>query len=131
RSGHRRHRPGAPAAGERLKRPRTRDASAPPEGGVGAAVSARQTFIEETAIALGQTWARDCRRDLHREGRAASGGWPGTMNEARAIVGHAFIARMRSRGMSAITEQEHALAVRTAYASARSEWCRHVDPEGP
>jgi hypothetical protein len=93
--------------------------------------SSRRGFIEETATTLGRTWAVGCRRDLQREGRPASGGWPGTLREARALVEHAFPVEMQGRRMNAITEVERELAVRTAYASARNEWRRHVEPEGP
>jgi hypothetical protein len=93
--------------------------------------SSRRGFIEETAATLGRTWAVGCRRDLQREGRPASGGWPGTLREARALVEHAFPVEMQGRRMNAITEVERELAVRTAYASARNEWRRHVEPEGP
>jgi hypothetical protein len=38
---------------------------------------------------------------------------------------------MEGRRMNAINEAERELAVRTAYASARDEWRRHLDPEAP
>lgn len=34
----------------------------------------------------GASWARRCREGLLQQGRAASGGWPGTLTEARAIA---------------------------------------------
>lgn len=91
----------------------------------------RRRFIEESAIALGQTWAEGWRQDLHREGRPAAGGWPGTLREARTRVERALLIAMRGRKMPAITEVERELAARAAYASARNEWRRHVDPEVP
>jgi hypothetical protein len=94
-------------------------------------MSARRTFIEQSAIALGQMWAERWRQDLHREGRPAAGGWPGTLREARTRVERTFLVEMRCRKMPAITEVERELAARTAYASARSEWRRHLDPETP
>jgi hypothetical protein len=95
------------------------------------ASSSRRGFIEETATTLGRTWAVGRRRDLQREGRPASGGWPGTLREARALVEHALPMEMQGRSMNAITEPERELAARTAYASARNEWRRHVEPESP
>jgi hypothetical protein len=93
---------------------------------------ARRVLIEQTAAALGRTWARGCRDDLHREGRLASGGWPGTLNEARARVGYALTVEAHGRQKKiVINEAERAIAVRAAYASARDEWRRHVEPEGP
>jgi hypothetical protein len=98
-------------------------------GGVDA--SSRHAFIEATAAALGKRWAAGCCCDLHREGRPASGGWPGTLREARALVGRTLPAEMQSRSMNTITEVERELAVRTAYASARGEWRRHAAGEAP
>jgi hypothetical protein len=117
------------------KAPVTGEAQAPPVAPGDAADAAerpspRRAFIEATAAALGQTWAEDRRRDLHREGRLAAGGWPGTLHEARTLVGHAFVGRMKGRGLAAITEQERTLAVRTAYATARTAWRRCVDHGG-
>lgn len=109
--------------------------SAPPEQDLDTASSARtaerRTFIEQSAIALGQTWAERWRQDLHREGRPAAGGWPGTLREARTRVERTLLIEMRCRKMPAITGVERELAARTAYASARSEWRRHLDPETP
>lgn len=94
--------------------------------------SARQTSIEEGAAALGRRWAAGCRHDLHRDGRAASGGWPGTLSEARARVGRRLVVEAKGRRSElAITDAEREVAARLAYSSARNEWLRHVDPEGP
>ncbi|WP_437752957.1 hypothetical protein [Sorangium sp. So ce1389] len=38
---------------------------------------------------------------------------------------------MLHRKMPAITGVERELAARTAYASARNEWRRHIEPETP
>lgn len=91
----------------------------------------RQQFIEQSANALGQAWARRWRQDLHREGRPAAGGWPGTMREARTQVEITLPGEMRHRKMPAITGVERELAARTAYSSARNEWRKHTDPEIP
>lgn len=91
----------------------------------------RRKLIEERAVALGQTWAERCRQDLHREGRPAAGGWPGTLREARTRVEHALRIELGGRKMAAITEGEREIAARAAYASARDEWRRHLDPEVP
>ncbi len=93
--------------------------------------SARRTFIEESAVLLGRRWALLCRTNLKREGRAAAGAWPGTLNEARSLIGHALRVEMDGRKMPTITEPERELAVRTAYASARAEWRLHAEAEAP
>jgi hypothetical protein len=99
-------------------------------GGV-ARVDARHTFIEQSAIALGQTWAERLRHELHQEHRPAAGGWPGTLREARTRVEQALLIEMRRRKMTAITGAERELAARTAYASARTEWRKRIEPETP
>jgi len=110
-------------------------ATAPPEDGSNTDASvratARRAHLEETAAALGRTWAEERRRDLHREGRAAAGGWPGTLREARSFVGSALLSNTQGRTRDTITEAERELAVRKMYASARAEWRRHVDPDEP
>ena len=98
---------------------------------VSARAAERRKFIEQSAIAIGQTWAEGWRRELHREGRPAAGGWPGTLREARTRVEQTLQIEMRGRKMAAITGVERELAARTTYASARSEWRRHLDPETP
>ena len=107
----------------------------PPEHALPQIVSARAairlTFVEQSATALGRVWAQECRRDLHREGRPAAGGWPGTLREARMRVDQALRIEMRIRKMDAINSGERELAARTTYASARNEWRRHLDPEIP
>ncbi|MFT3772950.1 MAG: hypothetical protein QM820_46790 [Minicystis sp.] len=104
------------------------DAQVPQESGA----AARRAQIEESATALGRTWAKGCRDDLHREGRLASGGWPGTLKEARARIGRDLIVEARGRRKKlVITEAEREIAVRAAYSSARDEWRRHMDPEPP
>ena len=92
--------------------------------------TARRAHIQEAAAALGKIWADHFRRDLHREGRAASGGWPGTLREARARVGLSMTVDSGGRrGVLNITEAEREVAARTAYSSARDEWRKHAEPE--
>jgi hypothetical protein len=89
----------------------------------------REAFLEQTAVTVGRSWVDQCRHALHLEGRAAAGGWPGTLREARVRMQHyleAELARHR------ITDTERELLARRAYASARTEWFLKVEPdEGP
>lgn len=98
---------------------------------VDAKAAARRAFIEETAAALGRSWAEGRRAELHREGRPASGGWPGTLREARGCVERELPRELRGRRMAAITTKEREIAARATYASARIEWRRRADPEEP
>jgi hypothetical protein len=89
----------------------------------------RRAILEQSAIDLGLRWAEQQRQDLHREGRPAAGGWPGTLREARTRVERDILPEMLRRVMTPVTIEERERAARTAYASARSEWRRHVEPE--
>lgn len=94
------------------------------------AAATRRASIHESAAKLGRAWAEHCRRELHREGRAASGGWPGTVREARSRVGRTLALVVDGRNVTlVITEAERDLAAHTAYCSARDEWRKRADPE--
>lgn len=89
----------------------------------------RRALLEQSAVDLGLRWAEQQRQDLHREGRPAAGGWPGTLREARTRVERDILPEILRRVMAPVTIEEREQAARTAYASARSEWRRHVEPE--
>ncbi len=89
--------------------------------------TARQAMIERTAVSLGLAWAEGWRQDLRQQGRSASGGWPGTMREARMRVGRALPVEMHGQALPALTEVEREVAARKVYASARGAWCKSVD----
>ncbi len=74
---------------------------------------------------IGRGWAAELRASLLRENRHASGGWPGTLAEARAHVARA----MSARRMFITTPKESEDAARLAYASARSTWMKICDAE--
>ena len=66
-------------------------------------------------------------QDLRQQGRSASGGWPGTMREARMRVGSALRVEIHGQALPALTEVEREVAARKVYASARRAWCKSVD----
>jgi hypothetical protein len=80
---------------------------------------ARRALLERVAIATGERWADGWRESLRRQGRRASGGWPGTVTEARALVAAHFTAE---RHGPALTYDELECAARISYASARHRW---------
>jgi hypothetical protein len=87
-------------------------------------------LLTESAVALGRTWAEEQRASLHRDGRAASGGWPGTLREARMRVERLLLqASISPRSLALVTADDREEAARAAYASARQEWCRRAEPE--
>jgi hypothetical protein len=86
--------------------------------------------LTESAVALGRTWAEEQCASLHREGRAASGGWPGTLREARIRVEQLLLqATLSPRSLALVTADQREEAARAAYASARHEWRRRAEPE--
>ena len=91
----------------------------------------RRLFLDQSAVSIGQRWADQWRSDLHREGRPAAGGWPGTLREARVRVERHFLAEATRRKISAVTQAEREVAAKRAYASARARWCRQAEPEAP
>jgi hypothetical protein len=91
----------------------------------------RRALLDQTAVTVGRIWADQWRHDLRREGRAAAGGWPGTLREARIRVEHHLQDELARRTIAEVTGAERELLVRRAYASARAEWSSRAEPEGP
>ncbi|HSO00124.1 MAG TPA: hypothetical protein VLS89_17650 [Candidatus Nanopelagicales bacterium] len=80
---------------------------------------ARQAGLEQGAITTGELWADRWRESLRLQGRRASGGWPGTMTEARALVAAYFSAAPVG---PALTCHELESAARISYARAKHHW---------
>jgi hypothetical protein len=93
----------------------------------------REALLEQTAVTVGRNWVDQCRHDLHREGRAAAGGWPGTLREARIRMQRYLGEELTRDRIADVTDSERELLARRAYASARTEWFLKVEPddEGP
>ena len=81
---------------------------------------ARAARLAEIAALTGARWAKSRVDSLHAEGRRATGGWPGTLSEARNYVG-ADEARV---GMS---YEELSWMARLVYDSARRDWLARRD----
>ncbi|HEY2366896.1 MAG TPA: hypothetical protein VGH87_10935 [Polyangiaceae bacterium] len=63
--------------------------------------------------AVGEAWVEHVRLDLRRDNRRVSGGWPGTMREARALT----LAHFGALGPEDLERVVHAV-----YARARRLW---------
>jgi hypothetical protein len=87
---------------------------------------ARRAILEEEPAAEAERWAAAWRDDLHRQGRLATGGWPGTIAEARARVTVRLDLELRRRNLGALTYEERQRATRAMYASARRNWLAQV-----
>ena len=73
------------------------------------------TVDDNLAIDAGREWAGAVRERLDEEGRAATGGWPGTMTEARARASQLDSALSHS-------PQERSRLARILYTAAKSSW---------
>ena len=81
--------------------------------------------LERRVVADAETWARETAQQLRDESRAAAGGWPRTLSEARVRV-FELVAAARVGPLS--LEVQEGLA-RTAYAAARRAWANQAEPE--
>ena len=69
--------------------------------------------LDEAAAAAGRVWANSVRMELQAEGRTVSGGWPGTMSEARARL-PGEVGGLEADEVSRLT--------RVLYHAARDTW---------
>ncbi len=86
------------------------------------APEARRLLLTEGALTLGTRWARFWCDEMRRDGRPISGGWPGTVPEARARVAAYFGPELARRRMAQLTADELALAARATYQKAKRDW---------
>jgi hypothetical protein len=89
----------------------------------------RRSLFEEHSSATGIRWSEEYRSDLRKEGRAAAGGFPGTLSEARALVTSILAAELGRRRLVALSIEEREWAARATYAAARKDWLQHGDRE--
>ena len=80
---------------------------------------------EVDAERAGRLWADEVRGAIRLEGRAAAGGWPGTLTEARSRV----MAVLRGR-LPAEAEELDRLT-RLLYSAARRHWLADRDASPP
>jgi hypothetical protein len=84
--------------------------------------------VKRGAILLGGptqvavAWAKALRATLADEGRVVEGGWPGTIVEARTLIGRHLQLELAARGMRHASGEELARATAATYARARAEW---------
>lgn len=84
--------------------------------------------LRELAQQDGQAWAESLRAELVAERRAAAGGWPGTLSEARARVQSVVRAWATANGRRVSSEQLDEVT-QALYASARHQWLANCEPE--
>jgi hypothetical protein len=92
-------------------------------------VERRRKLCQQRATVEGEAWAAQTRAFLTGERRAAAGGWPGTMSEARERVALILVPWSSCEGLGPLTSNEREEAARTLYARARSVWLQSCEPE--
>ena len=83
---------------------------------------ARRELLSELSKAAGVAWARSYRDAVHREGRRAAGGFPGTLSESRQQFARIVEPELLRESGATATYDECEECVRVLYSSARTEW---------
>lgn len=86
----------------------------------------REDIVDAAARAEAQAWVFACRGALIEDGRSVSGGWPGTLTEARARASHVVGRALARRSQPALTNAELGTVARLTYREARAAWIRVV-----
>jgi hypothetical protein len=81
---------------------------------------ARAARLSEVAAVTGERWAKSRLDALRASGRKASGGWPGTISEARNYVSAGEVR-------IALSREELAWMARAVYDAARRDWLSKRD----
>ena len=81
---------------------------------------ARATQLGKVAAITGERWARSRLESLRATGRKASGGWPGTISEARNYVSSGEVR-------IALSHDELNWMARAVYDAARRDWLSKRD----
>jgi hypothetical protein len=94
-------------------------------------VKAGAGSLEAGALAVGDAWVERVRHDLRRENRATTGGWPGTLREARAQTYAHFANEAGTRRYGLLSSAELEILVRAVYQRARDTWlaCAQMDDD--
>jgi hypothetical protein len=88
-------------------------------------LGAPSSSLERAVDAAGEAWAVAWANTLHGEGRPVSGGWPGTLSEARGRVAACISKRVGAARRIGPEELEQ--LARRAYAAARKAWLARAD----
>lgn len=78
--------------------------------------------LAHSAAASGRGWASRILSGVATAGRAAAGGWPGTLSEARVLA-------WSIEGAGALPPSQVEALARAVYAAARAEWLVHAERE--
>jgi len=82
----------------------------------------RRALLERCARGDGLLWAKETLATIQAQMRAAKGGWPGTLSEARARIAGYVLPALARQGLAGATESEREQGARSLYHSARAQW---------
>jgi hypothetical protein len=91
-------------------------------GGASSPGPLREVLLEESAAQAARDWTSRWFRTLADDGRPVEGGWPGTVQEARACVAAGATRVLEQRAMPALTSDELSRLTRMTYELARRLW---------
>jgi hypothetical protein len=91
----------------------------------------RTTQMEQVARRVGRKWATEYRESLVQDHRAPTGGWPGTLTEARAVAHRSACADGARNCLSGLTAIEKELFARLINTFARSVWLNSATRDAP
>lgn len=84
----------------------------------------REALLADAPTAVGTRWS-DARLDeLRREHREVTGGWPGTVSEARGRTQMYLDRELAARRLPALTHDELVRVASATYQTARRLWLR-------
>lgn len=83
-----------------------------------------ELLLDGEAVEAGKGWAASVRSALKEDGRLASGGWPGTLTEARSRA-------MTIPGATDLDPGAFDSMVAVLYGAARRDWQHHRETEAP
>ncbi len=86
----------------------------------------RGAILGEQPELLGETWARGWFQTLLTEGRPVTGGWPGTMQEARFRAKTHCDRELSRRGLPPLSQDELLMVTAATYDRAKRDWLRVV-----
>jgi hypothetical protein len=78
--------------------------------------------MARAATSVGESWAQTWLAELALEQRGATGGWPGTISQARSRVRVALASELSRARFAPAAAQEIDETARAAYARARQVW---------
>jgi hypothetical protein len=83
---------------------------------------ARSELLRSAPLAVGGSWAKAWFSSLGADGRSVTGGWPGTMAEARARVQAHLSFELSKRALPPASADELRTATQAMYDRARRDW---------